>query len=438
MKRFRTVTIITLTAIAIMVAANVVYLHGLYVSIKEQSIISATECLRRADILDIISRLKQTSKGNDDSFIRLTLLVEGEKSPDGSYSYPNILQKMDQTMSSYFHLVDSITPDMPGKDNSTFEQVYRKELLSVSMNPKTVIIEDGLRRKAPDGSLWKIEISDVGGRPVVGAFISPLTGYIFQKMAGIIVTSSLILLLMSFLIWYLLHWVGKLRSIEQMKEDFTHNMTHELKTPVAVAYAAADSMLRYYDQSDEARNRKFLGIIMQRLSFLSGMIENILSMSMERFKTMKINKEQVRLRAIAEEVAGMIEMKAEKPVNIEIEIGESDAVITDPRHFGNVLANLLDNALKYSSDEVNIKIYGDSSHLSVQDNGIGISPKNLPFIFDKFFRITEGDRYEVGGYGLGLYYVRKIIEMQGWSIQVESQENKGTVFTINFTGNEKR
>ena len=124
---------------------------------------------------------------------------------------------------------------------------------------------------------------------MLNGYISPLTGYIFNKMAGIIITSAAILALMTFLIWYLLLWVGKLKSIEQMKDDFTHNMTHELKTPVAVAYSAADSMLRYYDHSDEERNRKLLSIIMQRLNYLGGMIENILSMSMERFKSMQLN-----------------------------------------------------------------------------------------------------------------------------------------------------
>lgn len=98
MKRFRYITITTLVVIAIMVVANIVYLHSLYNSIKEQSIQTATECLRRADILEIISRMKGTSVGEDDSFIRLTLMVQGEKTTDGSYEYPNLLENIDKTM----------------------------------------------------------------------------------------------------------------------------------------------------------------------------------------------------------------------------------------------------------------------------------------------------------------------------------------------------
>lgn len=243
MKRFRSITAITLVAIAVMVVLNIVYLHGLYGSIKQQSLQMATEALRRADILDIISRMKGTPLGEDESFVRLTLMIQGEKTADGGYEYPNLLQNIDKTMSEYFHFIASNSPDMNARDFTEMERIYRKELQGLGLNPKEVIVTD-----TPDGSLsrgdrWEITINNLEGKPLITAYITPLSGYIFSRMAGIIVTSAVILLLVSFLIWYLLHWVGKLRSIEQMKNDFTHNMTHELKTPVAVAYAAADSML---------------------------------------------------------------------------------------------------------------------------------------------------------------------------------------------------
>lgn len=220
--------------------------------------------------------------------------------------------------------------------------------------------------------------------------------------------------------------------------DFTHNMTHELKTPVAVAYSAADSLLRYYDQSDEARNKQFLTIIMQRLSYLSGMIENILSLSMERFKTMKLNIEDVLVRPIVEDVAGMMKMKAEKPVEIDIAVPEKLSIHTDSLHFGNMLSNLLDNAIKYSDNSVDIAITADADSMTIEDNGNGIDKEKLPFIFEKFYRVTSGDRYEAGGYGLGLFYVKQISDLMGWSIKVSSRPGHGTKFTINFNGNEER
>ncbi len=435
MKRFRTITAICLAAISVMVAGNVWYLHGLYNSIKEQTLQTVGECVRRADILEIISRLNGSSNGNDDSFIKLSLMVEGEKNAYGEYEYPNLLDNLNKTMSGYFHLIEESDKRLPGRNHARLDSLFMKELSNSGLHPRQAFIREAGDSAGGDDGLWSMDfaVSDSQG-PVYRASFSPLGGHILRQMSGIIATSAAILVLTGLLIWYLLHWVGRLRTIEQMKDDFTHNMTHELKTPVAVAYSAADSMLRYYDQSDEARNRQFLKIIMQRLSFLSGMIENILSMSMERFKTIKLDIEHVAVRPIVEEVAGMMELKADKPVRIEMEIADSLSIQADPLHLGNILSNLIDNAVKYSGESVRVSIMADKESMTVADNGIGIAKENLPFIFDKFYRVTSGDRYEVGGYGLGLFYVRQITELMGWSISVTSKPGQGTKFTIKFNG----
>lgn len=439
MKRFRTITTICLTAIAIMVAGNIWYLYSLYNSIKEQTLQTVSECVRRADILEIISRFNGASQGDDDSFIKLTLMVQGEKTPTGEYDYPNILDNLNQTMSEYFHVIEQSDPRMPERNIAMLDSIFRKELNNSGLYPEIVSILPVEDKADKCEGLWSIDFAMTDSQPpMFKVCFSPMNGHILRQMSGIILTSAAILILMSFLIWYLLHWVGKLRTIEQMKDDFTHNMTHELKTPVAVAYSAADSMLRYYDQSDEARNKQFLRIIMQRLSYLSGMIENILSMSMERFKTMKLNIESVALKPIVEDISGMMELKADKPVDIDIDIPDNLSIQADSLHLGNILSNLIDNALKYSGDSVHIIIKADAHSIKITDNGVGIDKENLPFIFDKFYRVTSGDLYEVGGYGLGLFYVKQITELMGWDIEVASKPGQGTVFTIRFDGNEKR
>lgn len=439
MKRFRTITAICLTAIAIMVAGNIWYLYSLYNSIKEQTLQTVSECVRRADILEIISRLNGATQGDDGSFIKLTLMVQGEKTQTGDYEYPNLLDNLNQTMSEYFHVIEQSDPRMPERNIAMLDSIFRKELNNSGLYPEIVSILPVEDKVDKCEGLWSIDFAMTDSQqPIYKVCFSPLNGHILRQMSGIILTSAAILILMSFLIWYLLHWVGKLRTIEQMKDDFTHNMTHELKTPVAVAYSAADSMLRYYDQSDEARNKQFLRIIMQRLSYLSGMIENILSMSMERFKTIKLNIEEVALKPIVEDISGMMELKATKPVEIDIDIPDNLSIQADSLHLGNILSNLIDNALKYSGDSVHIIIKADAHSITISDNGVGIDKENLPFIFDKFYRVTSGDRYEVGGYGLGLFYVKQITELMGWNIDVASKSGQGTMFTIRFDGNEKR
>ncbi len=307
-------------------------------------------------------------------------------------------------MSEEFHSVEQTDVTIPTRNYNRLALLLQNELKNYGIKLNRVAIVPFGENAGQIKGLWHIDFFYNGREPpLYTVYFSPLQKHVLRQMAGILATSSAVLALMIFLIWYLLHWVGKLRSIEQMKDDFTHNMTHELKTPVAVAYSAADSMLRYYDQSDEVRNKQFLKIIMQRLSFLSGMIENILSMSMERFKAMKLSIENVEVKPIVVEVAGMIELKADKPVKIDIEIPDNLSVMADSLHFGNVLSNLIDNAVKYSEDTVNIKIMADNNSIVIADNGIGIDKDNLPYIFDKFYRVTSGDRYEVGGYGLGLF-----------------------------------
>ena len=101
-------------------------------------------------------------------------------------------------------------------------------------------------------------------------------------------------------------------------------------------------------------------------------------------------------------------------------------------HFSNVIGNLIDNSIKYSGDVVSIDIRAGRAGVSVADNGNGIPAKSLPDIFNKFYRVPHGDRSDVRGYGIGLFYVKSIVEKHGWSIEVESRVGKGSIFTIKF------
>ena len=438
MRKFKTITIICLSVIAVMVVANIWYLYGLYDTYKLQYIEQIENCVRRADIISWI-RIMRSSFGVNDSHLTLNLTLIGDSTDTAWYDYPDVDRRMVEELISAFADESETDYVLREQNYSIIDDVFKKQLNNANIHPDYAVILPKDSILSNDSGLWMIKFTiGQGNTHLYNVYVTSLGKEVLSQMSGIIVTSAMILIIMNFLIWYLLHWVGKLRSFEQMKDDFTHNMTHELKTPVAVAYSAADSMLRYYDQSDKARNKQFLKIIMQRLSFLSGMIENILSMSMERFKTMKLSIENIEVKPIAVEVAGMIELKADKPVKIDIDIPDNLSVMTDSLHFGNVLSNLIDNAVKYSGDTVTVKIKADNTSIVIADNGIGIDKDNLPYIFDKFYRVTSGDRYEVGGYGLGLFYVEQIVELLCWSIDVTSKPGVGTKFTIKFKNNEER
>lgn len=278
--------------------------------------------------------------------------------------------------------------------------------------------------------------------------IEPMTMSVLSQMTGILSASLIIMLILVFVFWYLIHTMLKQKTLDEMKSDFTNNITHELKTPIAVAYAANDALLNYGMMNNPEKMRKYLGIAQEQLLQLSGMVEQILSMSMERRKTMLLNIVDVPIKEVIEPLISQHQLKAQKKVEISLAVEpESLKVQADRMHFSNIVSNLIDNAIKYSGNSVKIEIHASQEAMpsggngnekkgtvviSVKDNGIGIAHDKLPYIFDKFYRVTDGNKYSVKGYGLGLFYVKSLMEKMGGSVTVESELGKGSCFELRF------
>ena len=209
--------------------------------------------------------------------------------------------------------------------------------------------------------------------------MTPLTRHIVSEMSGVIVTVFLLMIAFALAFRYLFRTVSRLRTIEEMKDDFVSNMTHELKTPIAIAYSANDALLNYDTINNPDKKKKYLLIANKQLKRLGELVENILAMSMERRKTMKLWPDEVQLRGFVEEIAAAQRIRSDKRITINVDIPENVTVEADKTHLANVLNNLIDNAIKYSEDSVEITITGDSRGLSVRDNGIGIPSKSINF-----------------------------------------------------------
>jgi len=264
--------------------------------------------------------------------------------------------------------------------------------------------------------------------------IEPTTGLVLREMAGILTASGLIVLLLGLAFYYLIKTILKQRTLDEMKTDFTNNITHELKTPIAVAYAANDALLNFGEQADEAKRHHYLTLCRHQLERLSGMVEQILSMSMERRRQFKLNIETINLAELLQPVIEQQQLKADKPVTFTTHIQPRDLTVqADRAHLSNILNNLIDNAIKYSPDEAHVEISATPAAISVTDHGMGIAADKLPHIYDKFYRVPTGDLHDVKGYGLGLFYVKTMVEKHGWSIDVSSIKGEGTTFTILFT-----
>lgn len=270
--------------------------------------------------------------------------------------------------------------------------------------------------------------------------MEPVDMLVLRQMSGILTTSFIILLILSFSFWFLIRTILKQKTLEEMKSDFTNNITHELKTPIAVAYAANDALLNFNQAEEKAQRDKYLRICQEQLQRLSGLVEQILSMSMERRRTFRLRPEELIVQEILEPLIEQHKLKAEKPVHILTDIEPEDlTVMADRTHFSNIISNLIDNAIKYSHGEAEIDIrcrqiateeQDMQTEISVSDNGIGIAAEKQKHIFDKFYRVPTGNLHDVKGYGLGLFYVKTMTEKHGGSVSVKSELGKGSVFTI--------
>ena len=263
----------------------------------------------------------------------------------------------------------------------------------------------------------------------------PVDSLVWKHMTGILTTSFIILLILGFSFWFLIRTLLRQKTLEEIKSDFTNNITHELKTPIAVAYAANDALLNFNQAEEKTKRDQYLRICQEQLQRLSSLVEQILSMSMERRKTFRLHPEEVNLKELIVSLVEQHQLKADKPAQITLEIEpETLTIVVDRTHFSNIISNLIDNAVKYSKERADITIRCRQTEqtvtISIADRGIGIPLDKQKHIFDKFYRVPTGNLHNVKGYGLGLFYVKSMVEKHGGTITVKSEPGKGSIFTI--------
>ena len=369
-------------------------------------------------------------------------VVEERAALSENSSYSN---QMVDAMSRQFHAImeEYIPYDMAVMDSVLRNQlshryIYPEFLCVTVVDSKDSVICDNPEFRGDSGfDSFLFNINPDKGI-YYKAYMTPLTRHILSQMLGVIVTVFLLMVAFALAFWYLFRTVSKMRTIEEMKDDFVANMTHELKTPIAIAYSANDALLNYDTTNDPQKKVTYLSIANKQLKRLGELVENILAMSMERRKAIKLKPETILLRPFVEEIAGAQRLRSDKEITISVDVEAEVAVEADKTHLSNILNNLIDNAIKYSGDSVAINISGNRKEISVADNGIGIPVKSLPYLFNKFYRVPRGNRQEVRGYGIGLYYVKNMLEKMGWSISVRSKESEGSVFTIKFSDDGKQ
>ncbi len=273
-----------------------------------------------------------------------------------------------------------------------------------------------------DGTMLQVAFEDINS-------------FVLRNMVWVIAISVLFISLFVYSFVYLLATFFRQKRMAEIRNDFINNMTHELKTPVSAVSVALE--LIGSTHTTGSAKEEYLEAAQSELKRLGVLIEKVLNMAAFEKNEIKLHRQDMPVKQLLDEINITVKPALERNnarLHIEI-VPDSLYASIDNVHIGNVLQNLVDNALKYN-DKERPEIYilasaeGDSLKLEVKDNGRGIAPVYLAKIFDQFFRVPSGDLHEVKGYGLGLSYVKAVVALHGGSIDVESVQKEGTHFII--------
>ena len=262
------------------------------------------------------------------------------------------------------------------------------------------------------------------------------SGYLLQKLWVTMVSSGVLVLVIVLCFGYSIRTIIRQKKLSLMKNDFINNMTHEFKTPIATVSLATEALRDSgLVQSEERRNR-YIKMIWEENQRLGSQVERVLQIAAIDKQDFSLVKEQL-------DIHEMIDSLVE---NLKIQVDNKDGRITtilnaaiceikgDETHISNCIMNLLDNANKYSPKSPNIVIRTESTRdtlsIIVQDHGMGMSQETQNHVFEKFYRLPTENRHDVKGFGLGLSYVKRMVEAHDGEVKLESTLGEGSKFTI--------
>ncbi|MBC7534567.1 MAG: HAMP domain-containing histidine kinase [Ferruginibacter sp.] len=228
----------------------------------------------------------------------------------------------------------------------------------------------------------------------------------------------------------------KQKKLSEIKSDFINNMTHEFKTPLATISLAVDALKNEKVSGDKEKTNYFTGIIKEENKRMNKQVETILQAALLDRQEVQLNLKKVSANSLIKSALNNIALPIEdRGGKIEINLeAQKDIIMADEVHFTNIINNLLDNAVKYSKENPHIKLHtsnqGNSLRIKIEDNGIGMNKETLSRIFEKFYRAHTGNIHNVKGFGLGLSYVKTMVDAHHGQIKPESTLGKGSCFII--------
>jgi len=259
---------------------------------------------------------------------------------------------------------------------------------------------------------------------------------LLDEMSSIIIVSLILIIILMLLFVYVIRIIARQKKLSEMKNDFINNMTHEIKTPISTISLACEALSDHSVKRNEALSENYIKVINDENKRLADITEKILQAATFEQGELILKKEIFNIEEVIDNVINNIGIQVEvKDGKIIRDFRASNStIIADKMHLTNVISNLVDNANKYSPRKPVITIstenFSEGIKISVEDNGIGINKENQKKIFDKLYRVPTGNIHDVKGFGLGLSYVKAIIEKHSGKITVESDLKKGSTFRV--------
>lgn len=278
--------------------------------------------------------------------------------------------------------------------------------------------------------------TDCHCQPLLELRVDHLLNYLMRQLAYLIVPSIFCILLLLGCLFLLIFNLNKQIKLDQIKNDFINNLTHELKTPVFSISLITKVLREAVNKGNKNKVIEFIDLVDKENEQLKQHVDKVLELASLESGKYQLQRQSTDLHQLLKELTTQMAHKVNHKKGKIVEHFEaiSSNLKIDPVHFRNAVLNILENALKYNTKppEITIKTYSDAEYfiLSIIDNGIGISAEDQKRVFEKFYRVSQGNLHPVKGFGLGLSYVKQIIEAHGGGISVRSKPGEGTGFKI--------
>jgi len=273
---------------------------------------------------------------------------------------------------------------------------------------------------------------------VLTILIPHAKSYIWQSMTWFIAGSVLFTIIIMCAFFFTVRALIKQKKLSEIKSDFINNMTHEFKTPLATISLAVDALKNDKVSGNKEKMDYFTGIIKEENKRMNKQVETILQAALLDKQEVQLNLKKLHAHELINSALNNIHLQVEeKQGKLETNLAATkDLLMVDEVHFTNLISNLLDNAVKYSKENLKIilstQTAGNHFKVKIEDNGIGMNKETVSRIFEKFYRAHTGNLHNVKGFGLGLSYVKTMVDAHDGTIKAESTPGKGTIFYLSF------